>query len=110
MIDFNTLADRIIDGYELSRDEALELYNAPLELLKESASRITSHYFKEAVELCCISNGKCGKCSEDCKFCSQSRYYNTEIEKSVLKTVDQFFEEAKYNDKRGVHRFSIVTA
>ena len=110
MIDFNTLADKIIDGYELSRDEALELYNSPLEQLKESASRITSHFFKEAIELCCISNGKCGKCSEDCKFCSQSRYYNTEIEKSVLKTVDQFFEEAKYNDKRGVHRFSIVTA
>ncbi|MBQ8023891.1 MAG: biotin synthase BioB [Succinivibrio sp.] len=104
------LADKIIDGYEISKEEALELYDAPLEELKESASKITSHFFKEAIELCCISNGKCGKCSENCKFCSQSRYYNTEIQQSVLKSVDEFFKEAQANDRRGVHRFSIVTA
>lgn len=104
------LADKIIDGYEITKEEALELYDAPLYELKESASKITSHFFKEAIELCCISNGKCGKCSENCKFCSQSRYYNTEIQQSVLKSVDEFFKEAQANDKRGVHRFSIVTA
>ncbi len=104
------LADKIIDGYEITKEETLELYDAPLEELKESASKITSHFFKEAIELCCISNGKCGKCSENCKFCSQSRYYNTEIQQSVLKSVDEFFKEAQANDKRGVHRFSIVTA
>lgn len=104
------LADKIIDGYEITKEEALELYDAPLDELKESASKITSQFFKEAIELCCISNGKCGKCSENCKFCSQSRYYNTEIQQSVLKSVDEFFKEAQANDKRGVHRFSIVTA
>ncbi|MDY5064923.1 MAG: biotin synthase BioB [Succinivibrio sp.] len=104
------LADKIIDGYEITKEEALELYDAPLEELNESASKITSHFFKEAIELCCISNGKCGKCSENCKFCSQSRYYNTEIQQSVLKSVDEFFKEAQANDRRGVHRFSIVTA
>lgn len=104
------LADKIIDGYEITKEEALELYDAPLDELRESANKITSHFFKEAIELCCISNGKCGKCSENCKFCSQSRYYNTEIQQSVLKSVDEFFKEAQANDKRGVHRFSIVTA
>ena len=104
------LADKIIDGYEITKEEALELYDAPLDELKESASKITSHFFKEAIELCCISNGKCGKCSENCKFCSQSRYYNTEIQQSVLKSVDEFFKEAQANDRCGVHRFSIVTA
>lgn len=104
------LADKIIDGYEITKEEALELYDAPLDELMESASKISSHFFKEAIELCCISNGKCGKCSENCKFCSQSRYYNTEIQQSVLKSVDEFFKEAQANDKRGVHRFSIVTA
>ena len=102
------LADKIIDGYEITKEEALELYDAPLDELKESASKITSHFFKEAIELCCISNGKCGKCSENCKFCSQSLYYNTEIQQSVLKSVDEFFKEAQANDKRGVHRFSIA--
>ena len=67
-------------------------------------------FFKQAIELCCISNGKCGKCSEDCKFCSQSRHYNTGVKESPLKSVDEFFAEAKYNSDRGVHRFSIVTS
>lgn len=106
----DVLADKVIDGYQLTRDEAIAVYNSPLDELKNTAGRITSHFFKEAIELCCISNGKCGKCSEDCKFCSQSRYYNTEIQKSVLKSVDDFFREAKANEARGVHRFSIVTA
>ncbi|MBQ9221658.1 biotin synthase BioB [Succinivibrio sp.] len=104
------LADSVIHGYEVTREEALELYKAPLDLLKEGASKITSAFFKDAIELCCISNGKCGKCSEDCKFCSQSRHYNTGVGESPLKTVDEFFSEAKYNADRGVHRFSIVTS
>ena len=74
------LAEKIISGYVLTKEEALELYKAPLEVLKESASKITHHFFKDDLELCCISNGKCGKCSEDCKFCAQSRFYNTQIE------------------------------
>lgn len=109
-VQLKDLADKIIAGYEITKEETLELYDAPLDELKESASKITSHFFKETIELCCISNGKCGKCSENCKFCSQSRYYNTEIQQSVLKSVDEFFKEAQANDRRGVHRFSIVTA
>ena len=109
-VQLKDLADKVINGYSLTREEAVELYNAPLEELKQSASKITNHFFQNTLELCCISNGKCGRCSEDCKFCSQSRHYKTPIEETPLKTVDEFFEEAKYNADRGVHRFSIVTA
>ena len=104
------LADKIIQGYEISREEALELYEAPLDLLQEGAEKITSHFFLNALELCCISNGKCGRCTEDCKFCSQSRHFKTDISESPLKTADELFTEAKYNADRGVHRFSVVTA
>ena len=37
------LAEKIISGYVLTKEEALELYKAPLEVLKESASKITHH-------------------------------------------------------------------
>ena len=104
------LTDLIIDGYLIQRDEALELLNLPLEELRLSAKKITAHFFKEKVELCCISNGKCGNCTENCKFCSQSRRFDTKIGISRLKSVDEFFAEAKYNNDHGVHRFSIVTS
>lgn len=104
------LTDLILDGYLINRDEALELLNLPLEQLRVSAKKITGHFFKEKVELCCISNGKCGNCTENCKFCSQSRRFDTKIGVSRLKSVDEFFAEAKYNNDHGVHRFSIVTS
>jgi biotin synthase len=39
------LAEKIISGYVLTKDEALELYKAPIDVLKESASKITKHFF-----------------------------------------------------------------
>lgn len=104
------LTQKILDGYLITRDEAVELIDAPLEDLRVSASTITRHFFKEKVELCCISNGKCGNCTENCKFCSQSRRFDTSVGVSRLKTVDEFFAEAKFNNDHGVHRFSIVTS
>ena len=104
------LTAKIIGGALIDRDEARFLLSAPLEDQRVSAKAITSHFFKEKVELCCISNGKCGNCTENCKFCSQSRRFDTKIGQSRLKSVEEFFAEAKYNSDRGVHRFSIVTS
>ena len=104
------LTAKIIGGALIDRDEARFLLSAPLEDLRVSTKAITSHFFKEKVELCCISNGKCGNCTENCKFCSQSRRFDTKIGQSRLKSVEEFFAEAKYNSDRGVHRFSIVTS
>jgi biotin synthase len=106
----NDLTSKILDGGMITREEAEFLLDQPLEDLRQSAKAITSRFFKEKVELCCISNGKCGGCTEDCKFCAQSRRFDTAVGKGRLKTVDEFFAEAKYNNDRGVHRFSIVTS
>ena len=104
------LTDQILEGYLINRNEALELVKLPLEQLRDSAKKITAHFFKEKVELCCISNGKCGNCTENGKFCSQSRRFDTKIGTSRLKSVDEFIAAAKYNNDHGVHRFSIVTS
>ncbi|MBO6258000.1 MAG: biotin synthase BioB [Succinivibrio sp.] len=102
--------EKVLNGIRLSRDEGLFLLGIPLSELRDSATKITKYFFHDKVELCCISAGKCGKCSEDCKFCAQSSHYETKIEISKLKTAEEFFAEAKYNSDRGVHRFSIVTS
>ena len=62
------LTDQILQGYLINRDEALKLVEYPLEQLRISAKKITGHFFKEKIELCCISNGKCGNCTENCKL------------------------------------------
>ncbi|MDO5352903.1 MAG: biotin synthase BioB [Succinatimonas sp.] len=110
-MDLKKLSTKIIDdNYLVNRQEALELASCDLDLLGKSAKDITQAFFNNKIELCAISNGKCGRCSEDCKFCAQSRHFKTEIEPTPLKDNETLFKEAKYNAERGVHRFSVVTA
>ncbi|MGL5642330.1 MAG: biotin synthase BioB, partial [Paraclostridium sp.] len=59
---------------------------------------------------CSIVNGKSGKCSEDCKFCSQSAFHKTNIDIYPLLSQEQFVNDAKYHFEKGVKRYSIVTS
>lgn len=52
--------------------------------------------------MCCIINGKSGKCSENCKFCAQSAFYHTGAEAYPLLDTDKILEDAKEKRKRGV--------
>ena len=54
----NDLTSKILGGGMITRDEAMSLLDAPLEDLRISSKAITERFFKEKVELCCISNGK----------------------------------------------------
>ena len=84
---------KVKNGGEVTRQEAIELYDAPLETLCAAADEIRRHFCGDGFDICTIINGKSGRCSENCKFCAQSAYYNTETkEYSLLDT-----EEIVYN-------------
>lgn len=104
------IKNKILNGEFIDRNEVNQIRDLPLSLLKESAKEITKKFFSDKFELCSISNGKCGRCSENCKFCAQSKAFKTDVEVTPLKDVDTFLGEASYNVTRGVHRFSIVTS
>lgn len=101
---------RIIDGGNISYQEAIMLVDIDLEKLKQGANQIREHYCSNHFDLCSIINGKSGRCSEDCKYCAQSRYYQTEIDVYDLLDVNQIKEMALHNQNKGVGRFSIVTS
>lgn len=105
------LKTRILNNELLGREEALLLTEAPLEELAEAADEIRTHFCGNAFDICTIINGKCGRCSEDCKYCAQSSHYHTSCEESYpLLPTEELLEQARYNDKRGVLRYSIVTS
>ncbi|MCV6607047.1 MAG: biotin synthase [Campylobacterales bacterium] len=62
------------------------------------------------VFLCSICNISSGNCSEDCKFCTQSVYHNTQIEKYKTKPTEEIIEEAKTAKKNGAYGFCLVTS
>lgn len=106
-----TLKEKVLNGYLISREDALELWKAPLEELCEAANEIREKMSGNGFDICTIINGKCGKCSEDCKYCAQSAHYHTDLAETYpLLNTEQLLAEAKRNAERGVLRYSIVTS
>lgn len=105
------LKGKVLAGERIEREEALRLQEAPLEELAGAADEIRVHFCGNAFDMCTIINGKCGKCSEDCKYCAQSAHYDTACGESYpLLSTGELLKQVKYNDERGVLRYSIVTS
>lgn len=104
------LKNRILSGGQISKEEALSLYEVPLEELCEAANEIRAHFCGNRFDMCTIINGKSGHCSENCKYCAQSAFYHSHIEEYPLLGADEIVEQAKINDSQGVLRYSIVTS
>lgn len=111
MYNVEELKKKVLNGELIGKEEALFLAEeAPLNELTEAANEIRKHFCKNKFDICTIINGKSGKCSENCKFCAQSSFYHTKINEYSLLDSKSIVKEAKYNDERGVLRFSIVTS
>jgi len=110
MLIMKQIKNKILAGALISREEALEIYKAPIAELCTAANEIREHYCGDAFDICTIINGKSGKCSENCKYCAQSSFFHTTVENYPLLDTDAIVEQAKYNEDRGVLRYSIVTS
>lgn len=104
------LKDRILDGYDISYEEALLLIKSPLNELRECADEIRKVKCGNKFELCTIINAKSGRCTEDCKYCAQSVHYKTDIDEYDFLDDNEIIQSALSNEKAGVDRFSIVTS
>lgn len=104
------LKQKVLSGERIGKEEAMVLYEAPLEQLCQSADEIRKHFCENIFDICTIINGKSGRCSEDCKYCAQSAHYPTKVEEYPLLSEEEIVTWAKYNDEKGVLRYSIVTS
>ncbi|GAF04457.1 biotin synthase BioB [Saccharicrinis fermentans] len=105
------LKKKVLDGHLISSQEALQLSRTEHKReLYEAANEIRKHFCSNTFDLCSITNAKSGKCSEDCKWCSQSRHHHTNIEEYEMVDKDQALQEALDNAEQGVLRHSLVTS
>ncbi len=106
-----TLKQIIYEGGQISREEAIALSHASLKELTKAADEIRKKICQNTFDLCTIVNGKCGRCSEDCKYCAQSAHYHASCPESYpLLSTEKLLEGARHNDAQGVLRYSIVTS
>ncbi len=116
------LKNTVLAGEEITKEEALFLYEYPLQaiekerdfrplrILCESAMEITHRFIPKEMDLCAIINGKSGQCSEDCKFCAQSTQSSCEIREYPMVSQEAIIQDAEEKWSRGIQRYSIVTS
>ena len=108
------LSNKIINGYQINREEALRLTEIEGEenilSLCEYADKIRKSCCGNIVDLCSIVNIKSGNCSENCSFCSQSAHHQGEDSPIYgLKSTEEILEYAKAADAAGAKRFCLVS-
>lgn len=110
----NLIADRIIAGDRLSREQALALTRIEgqdnIVLLCEAANRVREACCGNTVDLCSIVNVKSGNCSENCSFCAQSSYHPGDASPIYgLKSPEEILAQAKAAAAAGAKRFCLVS-
>lgn len=101
---------QVLEGYNISKEEAYKLIDYDVEVLKNYAKSIREQLCGNVFDLCSIINGKSGACSENCKYCAQSAHYSTRVETYPLLDAEVFIKDAKEHKAEGVLRYSIVTS
>ncbi|HEY4259697.1 MAG TPA: biotin synthase BioB [Schlesneria sp.] len=96
--DWQDLADRILEGHELTADEGLSILRSNddelLDLLA-ATYRVRRKHFGRKVHLYFLKNAKSGLCPEDCGYCSQSIISEAEIPRYALLNEAKLMEGAE---------------
>jgi biotin synthase len=108
------LGERVLHGGQISRDEALWLFNleasADILDLLSWANRIREKFKGNKIHLCSIVNAKAGACSENCSFCAQSSFYQTGSPRYGFVDPEPVQAAADEANKRGVTAVGLVAA
>jgi biotin synthase len=108
---WHSLADRVLAGDSLDKDDALAALACPdLELLDLLAAtyRVRHRYFGNTVQLYFLMNAKSGLCPEDCGYCSQSKLSEAEIPRYNLLNAERLLDGARLAHLRGSKTYCIV--
>ncbi len=110
----NNLANRIIAGHRLNREEALALTRIEgqenILLLCEAADKVRQACCGNTVDLCSIVNIKSGNCSENCGFCAQSAHHPGQDSPIYgIKSQEEILAQAKAAESAGAKRFCLVS-
>lgn len=105
------LTQRILQGGDITRDEASLLWSYPdLDELCDAADTICRAFQGTKVDSCSIVNARSGLCGEDCKWCAQSKFHATGCDTYNFADENKVLEGAKRNAAEGIKRFSLVTS
>ena len=108
---WHALADRVLAGGSINRDEARALLASPDEELLDllaAVYRLRHRAFGNTVQLFFLMNAKSGLCPEDCGYCSQSKVSEAEIPRYNLLSAPKLMAAAQLAAEQQSKTFCIV--
>ncbi len=104
---------KVLSGEVLSLKETKDLFNVSdksLKILALAANEVTRKFNGLKVDVEELNNIKKNGCSEDCVFCAQSGFYDTQIEKYQLPPVSEIVHSAQKAKNDGAVSYCLVAA
>lgn len=102
---------KLLQGVPATIEEALELNRRySTDELADVADEVRKKWCGDVIDTCSIVNARSGRCSEDCKWCAQSRHHSTGIDEYSFLSAEDTMKAARMNVDAGVRRFSMVTS
>lgn len=107
-----TVLERLLAGGEpATLDEAVAIdAEASTDDLCQAADRVRRARCGGRLDTCSIINARSGRCSEDCKWCAQSRHFSTGVKEYEIVDSEEALQQARQCASRGVMRYSLVTS
>jgi biotin synthase len=112
-MNWKQVAKQVLNGDELTNEEALSILNCPDEELLEllnGAYRIRHHYYGNKVKLNMIVNAKSGLCPENCGYCAQSSISTAPIEKYKMMDKEAILKGAEQAHRLNAGTYCIVAS
>jgi biotin synthase len=108
------LTRRVLRGGEITRGEAAWLFglesSADIFDLMAGANRLREHFKGNKIHLCSIVNAKAGACPENCSFCAQSAFYQTDSPRYGFVDPDPVRQAAEEAGRNHVTAVGLVAA
>ncbi len=111
MTRFDVLAEQVLEGHSVTREEGLELLqtgDAQLLPLVNAAYTIRHAYFGRKVTIQMLFNAKSGACQEDCHYCSQSSISTAPIDRYALVSPEDMLKAARRAHEAKAERYCVV--
>lgn len=106
-----SVTERAMQGIAATIEEALELNNRyTTDQLCDAADAVRRARCGNRIDTCSIANARSGRCSENCKWCAQSRHWSTGVDEYDIIPLDRAMELADASAARGVGHYSLVTS
>ena len=67
-----SIKEKVLAKKDITKEDAMELVEADLNELSAAADEIRKQFCGDKFEMCAVMNVRGGRCSENCRFCSQS--------------------------------------